>query len=279
KIVWEKTVYHTFTVNFDSLSQEVRCECNKFESTGILCCHTLVVWSYYRADRVSSCYVLPRWNKNVIRKHTYIKSSHDVARTDEGHNLFKRLCSEFYNVAQEFVNCDEEAVILRSALWDAKSKLTDYRASMRLTTIAATQNTMPTQSTGGVVVHDIQGLSRVKTKGRPKSKRLEQSWTSQLKNRCKKGRENRIRNTLFLAPGWNDIAAAEIGGAPINAPRSMSRTWERLDVLERSAEVNCCPHVVDGGMASDEGGGEVYPMILVLWCSRGWFLNSAVVKR
>ncbi|RYR62307.1 hypothetical protein Ahy_A04g019780 [Arachis hypogaea] len=68
--------------------------------------------------------------------------------------------TEFYNIAQEFVNCDEEVAILRSALWDAKSKLTDYCASMRSTTIAATQNTMPTQSTGSVVVHDIQRPSR-----------------------------------------------------------------------------------------------------------------------
>ncbi|RYR47518.1 hypothetical protein Ahy_A07g033449 [Arachis hypogaea] len=124
KIVWEKTIYRTFTVDFDPLSQEVRCECNKFESTEV--------------DRVPSCYVLPRWSKNIMHKHTYIKSSHDVARTDEGHNLFRRLCLEFYNVAQEFITCDEEAAILRSALWDAKTKLTDYCTRMHLTTVAAT---------------------------------------------------------------------------------------------------------------------------------------------
>ncbi|RYQ99258.1 hypothetical protein Ahy_B07g087160 [Arachis hypogaea] len=111
---------------------------------------------------VPSCYVLPRWSKNVIRKHTYIKSSHDVARSDESNNLFRHLCSEFYNVAQEFIACDEEAAILQAALWEAKSKLTDYRASMRSTTVAATQNTMPTQSTGGAIVHDIPGPSRPK---------------------------------------------------------------------------------------------------------------------
>ncbi|XP_016195558.1 protein FAR1-RELATED SEQUENCE 5-like [Arachis ipaensis] len=144
KIVWEKTVYRTFTVYFDPLSQEVRCEYNKFESTGIFCCHTLTVWSYYRVDRVLSCYVLPRLSKNVLRKHTYIKSGHDVAQTNEGHNLFRRFCLEFYNVAQEFVNCDEEATILRSILWDAKSKLTDYHASMHSTIFSATQITMPT---------------------------------------------------------------------------------------------------------------------------------------
>ncbi|QHN78584.1 Protein FAR1-RELATED SEQUENCE [Arachis hypogaea] len=134
KVFWGKPVYHTFLVEFDPLSRKGQCDCNKFESAGILCCHTLAVWSYYRVDTIPSFYVLPRWSKNVIRKHTYIKSSHDVARSDESHNLFRHLCSEFYNVAQEFVACDEEAAILQAALWDAKSKLTDYRASMRSVT-------------------------------------------------------------------------------------------------------------------------------------------------
>ncbi|RYR34940.1 hypothetical protein Ahy_A10g050000 [Arachis hypogaea] len=99
KIVWEKNVYRTFIVDFDPLTHEVRCKCNIFESTSILCCHTLIVLSYYRVDRVLSCYVLPRWSKNIMRKDTYIRSSHDVARSDESHNLFRHLCLEFYNVA------------------------------------------------------------------------------------------------------------------------------------------------------------------------------------
>ncbi|RYQ92034.1 hypothetical protein Ahy_B09g098131 [Arachis hypogaea] len=144
KVFWGKPVYDTFMVEFDPLSRKGQCECNKFESAGILCCHTLAVWSYYRVDTVPSCYILPRWSKNVIRKHIYIKSSHDVARSDESNNLFRHLCSEFYNVAQEFVACEEEAAILRAALWDAKAKLTDYRASMCSTTVAVTQNIMPT---------------------------------------------------------------------------------------------------------------------------------------
>ncbi|XLT30049.1 hypothetical protein HN873_061341 [Arachis hypogaea] len=52
-------------------------------------------------------------------------------------------------------------------------------------------------------------------------------------------------------------------------PGSTSRRWERHEILKRSTEVDCCPHTVDGGAASDEGGGEVYPMILVLWRGRG----------
>ncbi|XP_025702729.1 protein FAR1-RELATED SEQUENCE 5-like [Arachis hypogaea] len=191
KVFWGKPVYHTFIVQFDPLSRKNRCECNKFEFVGILCCHILAVWSYYRVDTVPSCYVLLRWNKNVIRKHTYIKSSHDVARSNESHNLFRHLCSEFYNVAQEFVACEEEAAILRAALSDAKSKLTDHCASMRSTTLDGTQNTMPTRSTCDVILHDIQGPSRVKTKGRPKDKRL----GVELDKSIKKSMEKRKRKS------------------------------------------------------------------------------------
>ncbi|XP_015950052.1 protein FAR1-RELATED SEQUENCE 5-like [Arachis duranensis] len=161
KVFWGKPVYHTFIIQFDPLSRKSRCECNKFESVGILCCHILAIWSYYRVDTVSSCYVLPRWSKNVIRKHTYIKSSHDVARSNESHNLFRNLCSEFYNVAQEFVACEEEAAILRAVLLDAKSKLTDHRTL------------------------------KVKTKGRPKGKRL----GAELDKSIKKSMEKRKRKS------------------------------------------------------------------------------------
>ncbi|XP_057746648.1 protein FAR1-RELATED SEQUENCE 6-like [Arachis stenosperma] len=97
----------------------------------------------------------------------------------------------FYNVAQEFVACDEEAAILRAALWDAKSKLADYCASMCSTTFAATHNTIPTQSTCGVIVLDIQGPSRVKTKGRSKSKRL----GAELDKSIKKSMQKRKRKS------------------------------------------------------------------------------------
>ncbi|QHO56895.1 Protein FAR1-RELATED SEQUENCE [Arachis hypogaea] len=188
---YTSNMFRTLQLEFDPLSRKSRCECNKFKSVGILCCHILVVWSYYRVDIVPSCYVLPRWSKNVICKHTYIKSSHDVAWSNESHNLFKHLCSEFYNVAQEFVACEEEAAILRAALSDAKSKLTDHRVSMRSTTLDGTQNTMPTRSTYDVILHDIQGPSRVKTKGRPKGKRL----GAKLDKSIKKSMEKRKRKS------------------------------------------------------------------------------------
>ncbi|XP_016167622.1 protein FAR1-RELATED SEQUENCE 5-like [Arachis ipaensis] len=84
----------------------------------------------YFQDRVSSCYVLPRWSKNVQCKYTFIKSSHDEKQSDESHNLFRGLCSHFFNVAQNFMTCEEEAAMLHSGLDELRAKLFDYCANL-----------------------------------------------------------------------------------------------------------------------------------------------------
>ncbi|RYR59689.1 hypothetical protein Ahy_A05g025612 [Arachis hypogaea] len=227
-VFWENAVYHTFTVDFDRLSQKVRCECNKFESTGILCCHTLAVWLYYRVYTVPSYYVLPQWSKNVIRKHTYIKISLDVVQTDESHNLFKCLCSEFYNVAQEFVGCNEEAAILRSTLWDAKSKLIDYRANMHSPTLTVTQNTMHIQSTSSFIVHDIQEPSRVKTKRWPKSKRLGAELDKSIKKLMQK-RKRKPHPVCARSEDVVDLQTDNNHDGSVNKRFEHSTTWNSLD--------------------------------------------------
>ncbi|RYR26679.1 hypothetical protein Ahy_B02g060962 [Arachis hypogaea] len=138
-LVYETTRYVTFDVHFGHSTHEVRCDCNLFESA---------VLSSYKVNEVPSCYVLPRWSKNIKRKHTYIKSSHDVRRSNESHNIFRELCAHFYNVAQEFTDCDDEADMLHNVLEDARAKLVDYRGKMRITlsllhTIASSQALQP----------------------------------------------------------------------------------------------------------------------------------------
>ncbi|XP_015955918.1 protein FAR1-RELATED SEQUENCE 6-like [Arachis duranensis] len=145
-VVYETTWYVTYDVHFDHSTHAVRCECNLFKSVGILCYHCLVALSSYKVNEVPSCYVLPRWRKNIKRKHTYIKSSHDVRRLDESHNIFRGLCAHFYNVAQEFVDCDDEADMLHAALDDARAKLVDYRARMRNKTVANAHNNIATDT-------------------------------------------------------------------------------------------------------------------------------------
>ncbi|QHN92651.1 Transposon protein [Arachis hypogaea] len=125
KIVKGMSVYSEYEVVFCPISHQVRCNCFRFESYGILYCHVLSVLSYCRVDKA---YILSRWSKNVYRKHTHIRSSHDSRRSYESMNIFRRLCVDFYNGAHDFVHDKEEADILRSAFASAKVELSEHRA-------------------------------------------------------------------------------------------------------------------------------------------------------
>ncbi|RYR16123.1 hypothetical protein Ahy_B04g073070 isoform G [Arachis hypogaea] len=177
-------------VEFDPLTHKIRCECNMFASRGILCCHCLDVYFYYGVDRVPSCYVLPRWSKNVQRKHTFIKSSHDEKRSDESHNLFRRLCTHFFNVAQEFITCEEEAAMLNSGLDELRAKLVDYRVNLGSRSVPNTDNNMVTQSDTACVASDIQSPSKVATKGRPRLKKLGSELDTSIKRYMRRKKNN-----------------------------------------------------------------------------------------
>ncbi|RYR53731.1 hypothetical protein Ahy_A06g028955 [Arachis hypogaea] len=99
-------------------------------SRGVISCATSSAIERQFQQKVPSYYVLPRWSKNIKCKYTYIKSIHDVRYLVESHNFFRGLCTHFYNVAQEFVNGDDEAAILHAVLDNARAKLVDYRAKL-----------------------------------------------------------------------------------------------------------------------------------------------------
>ncbi|RYQ83251.1 hypothetical protein Ahy_B10g101899 [Arachis hypogaea] len=179
-----------YSVEFDSKTHKIRCECNMFGSRGIICCHCLAVLFYYGVDTVPSCYVIHQWSKNVQRKHTFIKSSHDEKRSDESHNLFRRLCSHFYNVAQDFVTCEEEAAMLHSGLDQLRSKLLDCRANLLSRRVPSSQNSTVTQGDPHLGESDIQGPSRVSTKGRPRMKRLGSELDASIKNSMRRKKKN-----------------------------------------------------------------------------------------
>ncbi|KAL4314211.1 hypothetical protein AHAS_Ahas15G0062400 [Arachis hypogaea] len=161
-----------------------------FLSSGVLCCHCFEVFHSYKVYKVHSCYVLPRWSKKIKRKHTYVKSSHDVSRSDKSHVAFRRLCAHFYNVAQEFVTDDEETALLHVVLEETRAKLAAHRAKKRSESVAETQTNIGSQSSNDVGVDDIQGPSKVTTKGRPKSKRLGSALEKSIKNSRRRKQKN-----------------------------------------------------------------------------------------
>ncbi|XP_072087155.1 protein FAR1-RELATED SEQUENCE 1-like [Arachis hypogaea] len=129
KMVFDMSVYSRYQVMYCSQSSDVQCDCFMFQSNGILCCHSLAVLLHFHVTVVSSQYILSRWSKNVSRRHTYIRSSIDMDRSDESMTIFRQLCSDFYNVAQDFVATPEVAAILRDAMDNARQKLKEHKES------------------------------------------------------------------------------------------------------------------------------------------------------
>ncbi|MED6133713.1 hypothetical protein PIB30_030686 [Stylosanthes scabra] len=129
KLISNKPIVDTYKISFDLVVRECHCECNLFQSKAILCCHMLSTFAYFELNEVPTCYILARWSKNVRRKHTFMKSCHDENCSDESNNLYRGLCSHFFNVAQDFVRNTEDASILHLAMDGAQTTLHDHRAS------------------------------------------------------------------------------------------------------------------------------------------------------
>ncbi|XP_020988662.2 protein FAR1-RELATED SEQUENCE 6-like [Arachis duranensis] len=202
-----------YDVHFDRSTHELRCECNLFESSGVLCCHCLEVFHSYKVYKVPSCYILPRWSKKIKCKHTYVKSSHDVSRSDESHVAFRKLCAHFYNVAQEFLGDDEETALLHVALEETRAKLATHRAKKRSERMAETQTNIGSQSSNDVGVDDIQGPSKVTTKGRPKSKRLGSALEKSIKNSRRRKQKNShpvVRPHTFQDINHCDVSSLDV---------------------------------------------------------------------
>ncbi|MED6108173.1 hypothetical protein PIB30_021121, partial [Stylosanthes scabra] len=87
-------------------------------------------------------------------------------------NIFRGLCSHFYNVAQDFVANLEEAAILHDALEGARLKLSAHRESNQTTLVLEDANVVPSQDGCLVGAHELVGPKHVQPRGRPSTTRL-----------------------------------------------------------------------------------------------------------
>ncbi|MED6153078.1 hypothetical protein PIB30_098105 [Stylosanthes scabra] len=127
---------------------------------------------------------------NVRRKHTYIKSSHDVNRSDESHNLFRGLRSHFYNVAEDFLCNKEEALILHSSMNNSRIKLGEHCAAKLQSSILVQRSCGTQGSQCSISVDRLQGLALVSTKGRPTKQRVGSELEKSIKNATKRKNKN-----------------------------------------------------------------------------------------
>ncbi|KAL4337362.1 hypothetical protein AHAS_Ahas12G0102600 [Arachis hypogaea] len=76
------------------------------------------------------------------------------------------------NIAQEFVNDDDETALLHAALEETRAKLSEHRAKKRSVSVAENHTSIGSQHSNVLGVVDIQAPPLVTTKGRSKRMRM-----------------------------------------------------------------------------------------------------------
>ncbi|XP_057734618.1 protein FAR1-RELATED SEQUENCE 5-like [Arachis stenosperma] len=99
-------------------------------------------------------------------------------------------CNMFGSRAQDFVTCEEEAAMLHLGLDQLRSKLLDCCANLVSRRVPSSQNSTVTQEDPHLGESDIQGLSKVSTKGRPRMKRLGSELNASIKNSMRRKKKN-----------------------------------------------------------------------------------------
>ncbi|KAL2905232.1 Protein FAR1-RELATED SEQUENCE 12 [Bienertia sinuspersici] len=70
-----------YQVHFDMRSKLAECECNLFKHSGIMCHHMIKLYNIL-GEEVPDRYIMRRWRKDVLRKHTHVKVAyHDPSKT------------------------------------------------------------------------------------------------------------------------------------------------------------------------------------------------------
>jgi hypothetical protein len=110
-------------VVFNQESHDFNCECSLFEFRGILCCHVLAVCAQERIKNVPEKYVLTRWNKNIKRKHSFIKGSYDRTELKPQMVRFEKLCKHFYDIAEVAAKSEDGTKALHETLHQFNSNL------------------------------------------------------------------------------------------------------------------------------------------------------------
>ncbi|RYR48242.1 hypothetical protein Ahy_A07g034248 [Arachis hypogaea] len=81
------STFNKFTVTYDKVAAEVKWQCLLFESRGILYCHSLSALSFERS-------------KNIKRRHTHIKSSHNKPLLEPKSKRFDNLIFQSQNICE-----------------------------------------------------------------------------------------------------------------------------------------------------------------------------------
>jgi len=188
-LVWDRTKDHVFKVVFNRENHDLSCECSLFEFRGILCRHVLCVCAQERVKNVPEKCVLARWNKNIKRKHTYIKSNYCVTQLKPQMDRFDKLCKHFYEVVEVAAEFEDTSKDLREILHQFTYDLPIRNATTENDKGSFNGDSNPNNGT------EIHSPLRVKRKGRPPSKRKMFAINKAIKKPSKRSKQSDGRGT------------------------------------------------------------------------------------
>ncbi|XP_021721947.1 protein FAR1-RELATED SEQUENCE 1-like [Chenopodium quinoa] len=126
-----------YSVTYNAETKEVACDCRKIETFRILCKQCIHILDQNHVFEIPQKYILDRWRKDVIRRHTRVKVSYyDPTETVECRR-FNRMMTKFECV------CDEASTIDDATCDMVLERLNQLSNDVRKARIAFQENQNP----------------------------------------------------------------------------------------------------------------------------------------
>ncbi|GAB2283912.1 Anaphase-promoting complex subunit 10 [Dionaea muscipula] len=135
-----------FIVQFNEESKETTCNCQLFESKGMVCTHMIVVWTKKKLTEVPKTYILERWRKDVMRTHTKMRVSYIVSKQKPEWVRYDSLLKIFNEAADKVIfskaKTNRLTTILKGVVeesdgWDDKCHDNTCMSSIHVQNVAA----------------------------------------------------------------------------------------------------------------------------------------------
>ncbi|KAJ0962993.1 hypothetical protein J5N97_028115 [Dioscorea zingiberensis] len=176
-----------FNVFHNEIEFDIKCSCRLFEFKGIICRHICKVLIEKNVKEIPSRFILPRWRKDIKRRHTYVMNCYDDTQTSEHKVRYNKLCSHLSKATKIGAESMEKFNFLMKCVDGAIEKLMDNATSWGnhsnevLQTMLEENNEQPQTTATTKFLTPL----KVRSKGRPPSKR-KKSKVEEIISRNKK---------------------------------------------------------------------------------------------
>ncbi|XP_021724130.1 protein FAR-RED ELONGATED HYPOCOTYL 3-like [Chenopodium quinoa] len=139
--------YKFYSVTFNPVTKECSCDCRKFEKDGILCRHVIRVWDQNKVKDIPPKYVISRWRKDVVRRHTRFKVAyHDPSQIEEC-KRYNTLLPDLESLCEEAFAVDDDTVeTVRAAVKKLREEVRASRAKLMENTALPKPATTPSST-------------------------------------------------------------------------------------------------------------------------------------